>query len=103
MIDVNELNVLPITHRAAIPESYLDEMGHMNVMWYTHLFSLASGGLFELVGLNRAYFEANQAGCFALATHVRYLAEVRVGQPVRIEVEAYVGDTFFGVRIEARP
>ena len=39
-----DLTALPITHRAVIPDDYLDEMGHMNVMWYTHLFSLARGG-----------------------------------------------------------
>jgi acyl-CoA thioester hydrolase len=84
MIDVSVLNDLPVTHRAVIPEAYLDEMGHMNVMWYTHLFSMSVGGVFELIGQNLAYFEAHQAGSFALETHVRYLAEVRVGQHVRI-------------------
>src|SRR5262249_47512237 len=77
------LDELPITHRAVIPESYLDEMGHMNVMWYTHLFSMSVGGVFELIGLTDAYFEANQAGSFALETHVRYLAGVRLGQHIR--------------------
>lgn len=79
-----DLNALPLTHRAVIPESYLDEMGHMNVMWYTHLFSTATGGLFELVGLTREYFEANRAGTFALEGHVRFLSEVRVGQAVAL-------------------
>ena len=41
-----DLNPLPVTYRAFIPEAYLDEMGHMNVMWYTHLFSQAMGGIF---------------------------------------------------------
>src|SRR5262245_53737307 len=59
-------------------------MGHMNVMWYTHLFSLGIGELFNRIGLTRAYFEANQAGSFALEGHVRFLAEVRVGQAVTI-------------------
>src|SRR5882757_1205900 len=79
-----DLQKLPITGTAVIPESYLDVMGHMNVMWYTHLFSNAVGGLFKLVGLDRAYFEAHQAGSFALETHVRYLAEVRAGESLRI-------------------
>jgi acyl-CoA thioester hydrolase len=78
------LKNLPITHQAVIPETYLDEMGHMNVMWYTHLFSRATEGLFELIGLTRAYFEGNQAGSFALEIHTRFLAEVRVGKPITI-------------------
>ncbi len=28
------LDKLPVTQRAVIPESYLDVMGHMNVMWW---------------------------------------------------------------------
>jgi acyl-CoA thioester hydrolase len=37
-----------------------------------------------MVGLNRAYFEGNRAGSFALAQHFRYLKEVRAGQHVTI-------------------
>jgi acyl-CoA thioester hydrolase len=84
MIDVSALNDLPVTHAAVIPEDYLDMMGHMNVMWYTHLFSLAVGGLYERLGLTREYFEAKQAGSFLLEAHVRHLSEVRAGQSVTI-------------------
>jgi acyl-CoA thioester hydrolase len=79
-----DLTSLPITHQAIIPESYHDEMGHMNVMWYTHLFSEGADGLFSSLGMDRAYFEANHAGTFALEFHVRYLAEVRAGQGITI-------------------
>ncbi|MBA4062596.1 MAG: hypothetical protein C0501_02595 [Isosphaera sp.] len=84
MTAVTDLDALPVLHRAVVPEAYLDEMGHMNVMWYTHLFSQGTGGLWERFGLTRAYFEANQAGTFALEGHVRFLSEVRVGQAVTI-------------------
>src|SRR5438067_12161131 len=82
------LDDLPITYRATIPPDYLDEMGHMNVMWYTHLFGCATMGLFERIGLTREYFEAHHAGSFALEHHVRYLAEVRVGQHVTLRTRA---------------
>src|SRR6059058_4877409 len=79
-----DLTTLPITHRAVIPEAYIDEMGHMNVMWYTHLFTQAAWGLFQMVGLNEQYFSANHTGSFALAQHFRYLKEVRLGQHVTL-------------------
>src|SRR5688572_29777803 len=79
-----KLASLPIHLRADIPARYLDEMGHMNVMWYTPLFSNASGVLFAKLGLNTSYFAAHQAGTFALETHVRYLAELRVGKQVTV-------------------
>ncbi len=84
MLTVDDLQPLPITGRKTIPEDYLDEMGHMNVMWYTHLLSNATGELFELFGLTREFCLAHNSGAFALECHLRYLAEVRVDQSVRI-------------------
>jgi acyl-CoA thioester hydrolase len=75
---------LPITADDTIPEAYLDDMGHMNVMWYTHLFSRATIGLFQLVGMDRQYFETHHAGTFALAQHFSYRKEVRVGEHVTL-------------------
>jgi acyl-CoA thioester hydrolase len=79
-----ELQSLPITATTAVPRDWLDDMGHMNVMWYTHLFSNATIGLFEQFGMNRDYFISQQAGSFALEAHVRYLAEVHAGQSVTL-------------------
>ena len=83
-IDPELVRQLPITYQQQIPESYLDEMGHMNVMWYTHLFSQAMGGAFELIGLNWDELAKTQNGTFALEAHVRYLAEVHVGHNVSV-------------------
>jgi len=85
VVDVSEL---PITLQATVPEEYLDDMGHMNVMWYIHLFSRAAGEFFRLFGLTDDYFTAHQAGTFALEMHVRYLAEVRLGQRVVVRSRA---------------
>jgi acyl-CoA thioester hydrolase len=45
------IDSLPVTHQATVPESYLDAMGHMNVMWYTHLFDQATWRFFASLGL----------------------------------------------------
>ena len=78
------LSSLPVTHRAVIPEDFIDGFGHVNVMWYTHLFTEGAGGLFRLVGLTCEHFTANRAASFALAQHFRYLKEVRLGQHVTL-------------------
>src|SRR5262245_24469919 len=83
-----DLSGLPVTWRALIPEAYRDEMGHMNVMWYAHLCDRATFTFFKSFGFDEAYFKANNAGCFALAAHYRYLAEVRIGQNVTIRTRA---------------
>ena len=79
-----QLAELPLMHQATIPEEWLDDMGHMNVMWYTHLFSQATVELFHILGLDRNYFETNHRGAFALENHVRYLSEVRVNKRVSV-------------------
>jgi acyl-CoA thioester hydrolase len=75
---------LPTLYQATIPEAWLDDMLHMNVMWYTHLFSEGTVELFRKLGLDLKYFESNQRGWFALENHIRYISEVRVGKHVSI-------------------
>ena len=79
-----DLSALPATYEATIPEDYLDMMGHMNIAWYLHLFMRATGGVFEMIGLNHAYMESQHAGTFALETHTRYLSEVRVDHHITL-------------------
>jgi acyl-CoA thioester hydrolase len=79
-----ELKTLPVTYRDVILDDYIDLMGHMNVMWYTHLFTKATGVLFQQVGLNREYFHAHQAGTFALKQSFTYLVELKEGEEVTI-------------------
>lgn len=83
-VNIQDIRQLPRTHQAQIPEDYLDLMGHMNVMWYTHLFAHAVGGLSKYLGINRDYFVNNQAGTFVLKQFVNYLVEVRFGEQVSI-------------------
>lgn len=75
---------LPVTHSTTIPEEYLDAMGHMNVMWYTHLFSVGMGSLLHSIGLAWDTITQEHAGTFALESHVRYFSEVLAGQTVDI-------------------
>lgn len=83
-----DLEGLPVTWRQVIPESYLDLMGHMNVMWYTHLFSQATLEFFSSFGMGLDYWKNQHAGTFALEAHIRYLVEIRVGAQVRVMTRA---------------
>jgi len=84
----DDLSTLPASFQAVIPTDYLDDMGHMNVMWYTHLFSCGMIEFFKSVGLTREYFESNHAGSFALEAHIGYYAEVRVDKHVTVRTRA---------------
>ncbi|MGC3969497.1 MAG: acyl-CoA thioesterase [Pirellulales bacterium] len=75
---------LPRTGEGVVLPEWLDEMGHMNVMWYTHLFSRGVHGFFAMFGFTPDYMLANLAGTFALELHVRYLSELRLGERVEM-------------------
>lgn len=84
MVSIEQLEALPLFHRAAISSDYLDEMGHMNVRWYIALFDQAAWNFFASIGLNQTYFEVERGGIFALQQFIRYLAEVRAGETIAI-------------------
>ena len=79
---------LPVTGRKTIPAEYQDEMGHMNVMWYTHLFSGAGWTFLSQIGLGADFLKERSSGVFAIGAHVRYLREVMVGNDVTIRTRA---------------
>ncbi len=79
-----DLTKLPLTVQATIPEEYLDLLGHMNVMWYTHLFDEATFNFYETFGFGRDYHQNTGNGSFALEQHTRYLNEVRLGEQISI-------------------
>jgi acyl-CoA thioester hydrolase len=83
-----DLEGLPVTYRQAIPEDYRDMMGHMNVMWYAHLFSCCFEKFGGMFGHTKDYFRANNKGSFALETHIRYLNEVHIGHHITIRSRA---------------
>lgn len=84
MPSVVQLESLPLFHRETIPESYLDEMGHMNIRWYMAIFDQAGWDFFASFGMTFDYCKAQEAGGFALQHFIRYLAEVHVGETVAI-------------------
>jgi acyl-CoA thioester hydrolase len=79
---------LPITNQATIPEEYIDVMGHVNIMWYTHLFDEAVYELWGLFGCGKEYYRSSGYGGFALEQHTLYLSEVRVGDSVTVRSRA---------------
>lgn len=76
-MDIN-LTDLPVTNTKVIPEEFIDIMGHMNVMWYTHIFDYATRNLFTSFGFGEDYVHRTGNGSFALESHIRYLAELRL-------------------------
>ncbi len=102
-IDLSDLRQLPVTSEATIPDEYLDSMGHMNVMWYTHLFSMAMRGVFRLIGLSwedMPHFMVNMDKDDVASTHEMVCAYVDMSRrrmtaiPVEViqQLDAMIAD-----------
>ena len=89
---LEEVIQLPMTHQERVIPDYLDEMGHMNVQFYTKMFDRAIDSVFRMIGFDGDYMEQNGAGSFALETHTCYLAEARVDHDVVIH-SRFIGRT----------
>lgn len=72
------------SYKTAILPEYIDIMGHMNVMYYIHIFDKATRNFFGSFGLSPEYVRATNMGSFALEQHIRYLTEVSEGQEVTV-------------------
>ena len=86
MTEVAQIQQLPCFHRAIIPQDYLDVMGHMNIRHYMGLFDFAAWRFFAAFGMDEEYYNSTDGGAFALEQHIRYLAEVHVGETVAIYI-----------------
>ena len=75
---------LPMTLEAKVEEQHLDFLGHMNVMWYTHFFDIATWNWYDSFGFGHDYHTNSGNGSFALEAHTRYLAELRLGDGFKI-------------------
>lgn len=78
---------LPLSFSGQVQAKHLDFLDHMNVMWYTHFFDMATWGFFESFGFGRDYHQGPY-GSFALEHYTRYLAELRVGDQVKLYTRA---------------
>lgn len=81
-IPLDQLRELPQTTHEVIPIAYLDEMGHMNIQYYVHIFNNAAWGMFAWFGLTMDKLQTVDGGMFALEQHIRYLAEVHAGESI---------------------
>ncbi|MCW9033197.1 MAG: acyl-CoA thioesterase [Rhodospirillales bacterium] len=72
------------TYRGVVYPWHCDQMGHMNVMWYTGKCDEATWAFFAELGLDQTYFSEHNRGMAALEIKFTYKAEVLAGEVVQI-------------------
>lgn len=69
--------------RVRVQQGWIDYNGHMNVGYYHVAFDDASTPFFHWLGLTPEYRSQHQVSTFALETHLNFLREVKLGDPLR--------------------
>jgi len=77
-----QLRDLPLQLDHVIPPAWEDRNGHVNVQFYLTLFEMGSWKILEDLGIDEAWMQQHQYSFFDLEHHLRYLAEIRVGDRV---------------------
>ena len=87
MIDPN-LSETPmqITGQTVLPE-WIDYNGHMNVAFYVLAFDKALDVVFDRLDMGAEYVSRTGSSAFILQNHVAYLAELKLGAPIRVSFQ----------------
>lgn len=75
---------LPVLLKKQIPSEWEDFNGHVNIQYYLALVEQSGWPMFESLGLGESYFRERRQGLFDLEHHLRYLAELHVGDQVTV-------------------
>lgn len=75
---------LPALFTGPIPEEWEDQNGHVNIQYYMVLYDKGGRPLMQSMGFNDSYFSERRCGLFDLEHHLRYLAELYVGETVSV-------------------
>jgi acyl-CoA thioester hydrolase len=67
-----------------IEPQWIDYNGHLNMAYYNVLFDRAVDEAYELIGVGARYVADRRQSIFTAEVHVRYLRELRAGDPVRV-------------------
>ncbi len=74
----------PVVWREPVQDAWIDYNGHLSEPYYVLVFGHATDAVMDLVGIDAAYREANDASLYTVEAHVRYLAEVAAGSDLEV-------------------
>lgn len=69
----------------AVESAWIDYNGHMNMAYYHLVFDEALDLVLDSLGIGPAYVRERQYSLFTVETHVHYLGELALGDPIRVE------------------
>jgi acyl-CoA thioester hydrolase len=76
-----------------VEPQWIDYNGHLNMAYYNVLFDRAVDEAYELIGIGLDYLKTQGHSTFTAEAHVRYLRELKQGDPVRVTFQLLDYDT----------
>lgn len=89
---VDRVRTLPAFFEKTVPDDYIDENGHMNVTRYFDLGAWAPWLRIGEIGVDQSYIDQRGMSFFTVEHHIRYLGELRLGDPLSVRA-AFVART----------
>jgi acyl-CoA thioester hydrolase len=74
----------PVVWREPVQDAWIDYNGHLSEPYYVLVFGHATDAVMDLVGIDAAYREENEASLYTVEAHVRYLDEVSAGSELEV-------------------
>jgi len=68
----------------SVQEAWIDYNGHMNMAFYNLVFDQCLDFVFDELGIGAEYIKTQGGSCFTREIHVNYLAELSLGDPIRV-------------------
>jgi acyl-CoA thioester hydrolase len=78
------VSVEPVIWREPVQDAWIDYNGHLSEPYYVLVFGHGTDAVMDLVGIDAAYREANDASLYTVEAHVRYLDEVSAGSDLEV-------------------
>jgi acyl-CoA thioester hydrolase len=75
-----------------IEPQWIDYNGHLNMAYYNVLFDRSIDHFFEVLGMGPGYLKSRNKSTMTAECHVRYLREIRAGDPVCVHVLLVAAD-----------
>lgn len=83
---LEQVSEIPTTTELSVPQEFLDENLHMNISHYLTLGARGVGARCDDMGLGRSYIDDRRLTIFTAEHHIRYFAELRLGQDLSVHV-----------------
>ncbi len=77
----------------SVDPAWIDYNGHLNMAYYSLLFDNGLDHVFDRLGCGADYARSGAGSCFVVETHVSFLGELVVNDPLRITFQLLDADS----------